>query len=49
MMRFVLSCVDDGNTGYPKKMYQWKKIITKIECCGAKFYHKHNLGKLDQA
>ena len=26
-----------------------KKIITKIECGGAKFYHERDLGRLDQA
>ena len=30
-------------------MYYENKIITKIECCGAKFYHKHGLGALDPA
>ena len=25
------------------------KIIIKIECCGAKFYHEHDLRRLDQA
>ena len=26
-----------------------EQITTKIECCGAKFYHGHDLGRLDQA
>ena len=26
-----------------------KKIMTKIECGGAKFYHERDLGRLDQA
>ena len=24
-------------------------ICNKIACCGAKFYHEHDLGRLDQA
>ena len=34
--------------GVPK-MTNRKKILTKIECCGAKFSHKHDLGVLDPA
>ena len=32
-----------------KKLLIAKKILTKIECCGAKFAHEHDLGALDPA
>ena len=34
--------------GVQKKCTNRKKI-SKIECCGAKFNHEHDLGRLDQA
>ena len=34
------------DTGCPKKMCE-QKIISKIECCGAKFNARHDLGALD--
>ena len=37
------------HTGCPKKLTNRKKILTKIECCGAKFSHEHYLGALDPA
>ena len=37
---------DDQLQGVPKK---GTKKITKIEHCGAKFYHVHDLGGLDPA
>ena len=30
-------------------MTKSKNILTKIECCGAKFSHEHHLGALDPA
>ena len=32
-----------------KNLLVEKKILTKIECCGAKFAHEHDLGALDPA
>ena len=37
-----------GVQGVPKK-WPAEKIFTKIDCCGAKFTHGHDLGALDQA
>ena len=31
------------------KKWPAEKIFTKIDCCGAKFTHGHDLGALDQA
>ena len=36
------------NTGCPKKILI-EKIISKIECCGAKFSHRNDLVVLDPA
>ena len=36
-------------TGCSKKSDKKKKIISKIDCCGAKFYHGHDSGALDPA
>ena len=37
------------STGCPKKSDPQKKIVTKIEYCGAKLSHGHGLGALDPA
>ena len=37
----------DDDTGCPKKVTNRKKIITKIECCRAKFYEAHDMEALD--
>ena len=39
----------DGIQGAIKNVLIEKKIITKIECCGAEFSHEHDLGALDPA
>ena len=36
-------------TGCRKKIDQEEKVTTKIECCGAKFYHGKDFGALDPA
>ena len=36
-------------TGCTKNHQSRKKILTKIECCGAKFAHEYDLGALDPA
>ena len=46
----VLDCVLwmlEINAGCPKIKYL--KKLTKIECCGAKFSHGHDLGAFDPA
>ena len=41
--------VDIHHTGCPKKMTKRKQILSKSECCGAKFSYEHDLGALDPA